>query len=121
MVRIRVGGTAKSPAPTNKSVQLELLFGSARMSHVGGQSQTGKLGRVGRCCTLTSHAPQSVMLVVGRVGVALWSCQDGDGAASSSSFSDGCNDLASSSSSDGGASCSSSCSSWSVRLVELPG
>ncbi len=34
-------------------------FGVGRMSHIGGQSQTGRLGRVGRCCTLTSHAPQS--------------------------------------------------------------
>ncbi len=30
----------------------------ARMSQIGGQSQTRRLGRVGRCCTLTSGASQ---------------------------------------------------------------
>ncbi len=32
--------------------------GVGRMSHIGGQSQTERLGSVGRCCTLTSRASQ---------------------------------------------------------------
>ncbi len=61
----QVGGVARMSQVGGQSqlgwwsVGLELLFGFARMSQVDNdQSQTRRLGKVGRCCTLTSHAPQ---------------------------------------------------------------